>query len=476
MQREIFGRDDLRVTFGLSEAARASQRGAIATAYEQAVAARGEVPSLERLDREYTPITSGLTACSGYAGRDFKLIVGSALLELTVVQVGRPILDIIVVKAHSAQGYCVLVTEAGAKRIVAVARSMTFEAAERARASKPPKGADADAAKHGLDALAELGLTNVLGLALPDTRELTSEQVEAVLAATCAIRKATVEGGEGLWAAINTLAQAAAAAAPPLLAMDAAAPPPQLVEVAARPVLAGPGDASDAETEVGGAEGGAPSARAPTPKAAEVVAPKAAAPAASRPSRKRKAGAASGGGEGGGGEAKVRRKRGAASVDQPTEAVVAQADAPAQPPPLAASPPTPEEATQRLREALASSDEAAAALALEALAGVVKTKAALRSTSTMCLPNTRANTRAPPPRHLVPHQARARSSIARTCRRRCARAPRSSWGRGRRSRDACVCAESMGWEDRRELEWGGVWGGVERVENCHAEKCACTFV
>ena len=394
MQREIFGRDDLRVTFGLSEAARASQRGAIATAYEQAVAARGEVPSLERLDREYTPITSGLTACSGYAGRDFKLIVGSALLELTVVQVGRPILDIIVVKAHSAQGYCVLVTEAGAKRIVAVARSMTFEAAERARASKPPKGADADAAKHGLDALAELGLTNVLGLALPDTRELTSEQVEAVLAATCAIRKATVEGGEGLWAAINTLAQAAAAAAPPLLAMDAAAPPPQLVEVAARPVLAGPGDASDAETEVGGAEGGAPSARAPTPKAAEVVAPKAAAPAASRPSRKRKAGAASGGGEGGGGEAKVRRKRGAASVDQPTEAVVAQADAPAQPPPLAASPPTPEEATQRLREALASSDEAAAALALEALEGVAMTKAALRSTGTMCLPNTRANTHA----------------------------------------------------------------------------------
>ena len=491
MQREIFGRDDLRVTFGLSEAARASQRGAIATAYEQAVAARGEVPSLERLDREYTPITSGLTACSGYAGRDFKLIVGSALLELTVVQVGRPILDIIVVKAHSAQGYCVLVTEAGAKRIVAVARSMTFEAAERARASKPPKGADADAAKHGLDALAELGLTNVLGLALPDTRELAPVQVEALLAATWGIRKAAVEGGGGLWTAINTLAQAADAAAPPSLAMDAAAP--QLVGVAAPPALAG--DASDAETEVGVTEGGGPSGGeaalplmpvaplqpsgappAPAPVAAEVVAPEAAAPAASRPSRKRKAGAASGGGEGGGGEAKVRRKRGAASVDQPTEAVVAQADAPAQPPPLAASPPTPEEATQRLREALASSDEAAAALALEALAGVVKTKAALRSTSTMCLPNTRANTRAPPPRHLVPHQARARSSIARTCRRRCARAPRSSWGRGRRSRDACVCAESMGWEDRRELEWGGVWGGVERVENCHAEKCACTFV
>ena len=156
MQREIFGRDDLRVTFGLSEAARASQRGAIATAYEQAVAARGEVPSLERLDREYTPITSGLTACSGYAGRDFKLIVGSALLELTVAEGGRPSLDIIVVKTRGGEGngYCVLVTEAGAECIMTVARSMTFEAAERARASKPPKGADADAAKHGLDALA----------------------------------------------------------------------------------------------------------------------------------------------------------------------------------------------------------------------------------------------------------------------------------------------------------------------------------
>ena len=80
MQREILECNDLHMTFGLSEAARASQRGAIATAYEQAVKARDEVPSLERLDREYTPITSGLTACGGHAGRDFKLIVGSALL------------------------------------------------------------------------------------------------------------------------------------------------------------------------------------------------------------------------------------------------------------------------------------------------------------------------------------------------------------------------------------------------------------
>jgi len=132
--------------------------------------------------------------------------------------------------------------------------------------------------------------------------------------------------------------------------------------------------------------------------------------------RKRKAGAESGGGEdgsgdsGGGGSvsgeaggdggggipraaptaqaptatAKVRRTRGAASADQP--AVEAQADAPAQAPPLAASPPTPEEATQRLRDALASSDEAAVARALEALAGVVMTKATLRSTGAMHLP------------------------------------------------------------------------------------------
>ena len=182
VQREIFECNDLRVTFGLSEAARASQRGAIAKAYEQAVKARGETPSPEPLDREYTPITSGLTACGSHAGRDFKLIVGSALLELTMAGGGRPSLDIIVVKTGAARVYCVLVTEAGAERIKAVARKMTFEDAEWARASRPPKGAEADAVKHNLDALAELGLTNVLGLALPDTRELTSEQVEALQA------------------------------------------------------------------------------------------------------------------------------------------------------------------------------------------------------------------------------------------------------------------------------------------------------
>ena len=769
MQREIRECSDLRVTFGLSDKARAHQNSAIARAYEQAVKARDEV--LELIDRGYKPIISGLTACGGYAGRDFKLIVGSALLELTVAEGGRPSLDIIVVKTNHGEGhgYCVLVTEAGAERIVAVAHKMTFEAAERARASKPPKGAEADAAKHGLDALAELGLTNVLGLALPDTRKLTSEQVEAVLAATCGIRKATVEGGDGLWVAINTLAQAVEAAAPPSsLAMGTPPSPPQLVGTPAPPALAGPGDASDAETEVGGTQGIEPSdggtalplmpvsprqpsggssapeaaapagsgvggpqpmevqapaaaelppptsvrqadgrvvssvlfgpgtsryyksyltpkleqallkwcrydvrfqifnctsqqrvkggeprlkapkaeyyrldergrrphykwtqlndfdhagevmpplleelceqlnadfglegdnrfnhcliicneqsgsdkdahcapphadkiqkgffvdvslgyprefrlidakseevvasqklasgslayitahdngrlvqgckrakgepkvqgtrylhavpvdadqprdqprfslvfrpitdhpkgakcgehiaevdetkaasvrpggdlwreyvplcrggnGAAPAPEATEVVAPEAAAPATTRAGRKRKAGTASGGGEGDGGDsggggsvsgeaggdgdggarraaptaqaptatAKVRRTRGAASADQPAVAAEAQADAPAQAPPLAASPPTPEEATQQLREALVSSDEAAAALALEALEGVVKTKDTLHNTSAMRLPNTHANTRAPPPRHLVPNR------------------------------------------------------------------------
>ena len=98
--------------------------------------------------------------------------------------------------------------------------------------------------------------------------------------------------------------------------------------------------------------------------------------------------------------AKVRRTRGAASADQP--AVEAQANAPAQAPPLAAPPPTPEEATQRLQAALASSNEAAAALALEALEGVVMTKATLRSTGAMRLPNTHTNTHAATTPHLYP--------------------------------------------------------------------------
>ena len=47
-----------------------------------------------------------------------------------------------------------------------------------------------------------------------------------------------------------------------------------------------------------------------------------------------------------------------------------------------------------MREALASGNEAAAALALEALEGAAMTKSALRSTGAMHLPNTCANTHA----------------------------------------------------------------------------------
>jgi len=413
VKREICECSNLRAAFGLSEEGRASQHGAMVKAYEQAVKARGEVPSPERLAREYTPISSGLKACGGHAGRDFKLIVGTALLGLLVAE-GRSALDIIFVKTRGGdgQGYCVLVTEAGAKRIVAVARSMLFEKAERVRTSKPPKGAEADAAKHALDSLAELGLTNVLGLALPDTRNLTPEQVGKVFAAYCGIRKATVSGGDGLWAAIHTLAQAAGAP-PPSLAMEAAAPPQPAVSLVPE-ASAELDDPSDTETQVGDTEDGRPlddetpaplvpastaaaqppaqqlpapvlqtgrcvmahadrhvplcrggTGAAPAPEAAVVVTSETAAPTTTRASRKRKAGAASDG------------------APQLVEAVEAQADAPVQAPPLAASPPMPEEATQRLQEALASSDEVAAREALEALEAVAMTKGLLHSTGAM---------------------------------------------------------------------------------------------
>ena len=48
MQDEICACDDLRAAFGLSDKARASQRGAIAKAYDQAVKGRDEAPSRER--------------------------------------------------------------------------------------------------------------------------------------------------------------------------------------------------------------------------------------------------------------------------------------------------------------------------------------------------------------------------------------------------------------------------------------------
>jgi hypothetical protein len=435
VKREICECSNLRAAFGLSEEGRASQHGAMVKAYEQAVKARGEVPSPERLAREYTPISSGLKACGGHAGRDFKLIVGTALLQLTVAEGGRRTLDIIYVKTHHGKGhgYCVLVTEAGAERIMAVARSMTFEAAERARASKPPKGAETDAAKHALDALAELGLTNVLGLALPDTRDLTPEQVGKVFAAYCGIRQATVSGGDGLWAAIHTLAQAAGAP-PPSLAMEAAAPPQPAVSLLPE-ASAELDDPSDTETQVGDTEDGRPlddetpaplvpastaaaqppaqqlpapvlqtgrcvmahadrhvplcrggTGAAPAPEAAVVATPETAAPVTTRASRKRKAGAASDG------------------APQLMGAVEAQSDAPVQAPPLAASPPMPEEAKQRLRDALESGDGQAAALALEALEAVAMTKATLRSTGAMKPPLTHKPTHVPPPRHLAPNR------------------------------------------------------------------------
>ena len=81
----------------------------------------------------------------------------------------------------------------------------------------------------------------------------------------------------------------------------------------------------------------------------------------------------------------------------------AQADAPVQPLPPA-SPPTPEEATQRLREALASSDEEAVGEALKALEAVAMTKATRRSTGAMKPPLTHKPTHVPPPRHLVPNR------------------------------------------------------------------------
>ena len=53
---------------------------------------------------------------------------------------GRSALDIIYVKTRHGKGdgYCVLVTKAGAERIVAVARSMTFEAKVQPSVSKSP--------------------------------------------------------------------------------------------------------------------------------------------------------------------------------------------------------------------------------------------------------------------------------------------------------------------------------------------------
>ena len=83
------------------------------------------------------------------------------------------------------------------------------------------------------------------------------------------------------------------------------------------------------------------------------------------------------------------------------EAMEAQADAPVEPLPLASTP-TPQEATQRLRDALGSSDEVAADEALAVLEAVAMTKPTRHSTGAMSLPN--AHTNMPPTRHLVPNR------------------------------------------------------------------------
>jgi len=104
VQREIHASRDLCDTFRLAEEAYAAQLGAMLSAYK--VAVHGEAPPTpEWLNQNYTALQSGWTACNGWAARDFKLIVGCAMLA------AEP-LDIIVVKTRHGgpgHGYCVLV-------------------------------------------------------------------------------------------------------------------------------------------------------------------------------------------------------------------------------------------------------------------------------------------------------------------------------------------------------------------------------
>ena len=193
---------ELLKLFKLSDEACLRQRSKIIFAYSSAANGRSEAPPLT----EYTPITSGWNVLGGMAAKDFKLIVGSAMLDLIIAENGLPSLDIVYVKtSHGVGGgYCVLVTEIGAMCIVTKARSMTFEAAERARASKLSTSSNEKAVKVALDGLNELGLTNLIGLALPDTRNLTTEQMQAVRELYDAIRNATVNGiGDDLLVAIT---------------------------------------------------------------------------------------------------------------------------------------------------------------------------------------------------------------------------------------------------------------------------------
>ena len=56
-------------------------------------------------------IACGWTAYNKYAGRDFKLLVGAALLELLIAGQSLPSLDIIIVETNHGEGrgFCALV-------------------------------------------------------------------------------------------------------------------------------------------------------------------------------------------------------------------------------------------------------------------------------------------------------------------------------------------------------------------------------
>ena len=88
-------------------------------------------------------------------------------------------------------------TEHGANQIVAMAKEMHADAAEEARKTKQSHG-DEVYSKHALDQINESGLTNILNLALPDTRNLTEAQVKTVIDLTWAIRNATQADGARL--------------------------------------------------------------------------------------------------------------------------------------------------------------------------------------------------------------------------------------------------------------------------------------
>ena len=68
---------------------------------------------------------------------------------------------------------------------------------------------DADAYKFALDALNEMGLTNVLGVALPDTRNLSSEQVQLVIGAGSAAGACSVAGSASASASTASESKAA---------------------------------------------------------------------------------------------------------------------------------------------------------------------------------------------------------------------------------------------------------------------------